>query len=249
MAQPNAKLSPLPTAGRKFTRTRRVRLGDVTPEGTLRLDALARYAQDISSDDTRDAGLSEETAWVARRLSVEIEQPAALDEMLELTTFCGAIGKRWAERRISVVGEAGARYELATLWIHIDLESGRPLSVTDQFRSIYAEAAGDLVVSARLTLATSTGQGVAREWPTRASDFDPMQHVNNAVYWTGVEDAMLAGGADGLRTSALATIEYRSGIQREDLVRIETLRYDDGLRIWWHVGGTVVASAEMRATG
>ena len=46
-----------------------MRLGDVDPSGRLRLDAIARYLQDVASDDAADAGL--DTGWVARRTLIE----------------------------------------------------------------------------------------------------------------------------------------------------------------------------------
>ena len=63
-------LVPLPTAGRRYTSTRRVRLGDVTPKVRLRLDALARFLQDVGNDDIADAGGDVEEPWVARRSTV-----------------------------------------------------------------------------------------------------------------------------------------------------------------------------------
>ena len=45
-------LAPLPEVGRRFTGERKVRLGDVGRSGRLRLDALTRYTQDVSDDDT-----------------------------------------------------------------------------------------------------------------------------------------------------------------------------------------------------
>ena len=47
-------LVPVPGRGRVYTASRRVRLGDADPGGRLRLDAIARYVQDVSDDDTRD---------------------------------------------------------------------------------------------------------------------------------------------------------------------------------------------------
>ena len=48
--------SVLPESGRRFSVVRKVRLGDVTPKGRLRLDAVARYLQDIATDDSLDGG-------------------------------------------------------------------------------------------------------------------------------------------------------------------------------------------------
>ena len=45
-----------------YQASRRVRLGDASPRGRLRLDACARYLQDIANDDSRDAGSPNPTA-------------------------------------------------------------------------------------------------------------------------------------------------------------------------------------------
>jgi len=59
-------LTGRPRAGRVFEGTRRVRLADVSPAGRLRLDAIARFLQDVSADDTADAALPDAEAWVVR---------------------------------------------------------------------------------------------------------------------------------------------------------------------------------------
>ena len=43
----------------------------------------------------------------------------------------------------AVAGEAGARYEVATLWVCVDADTGRPHRLTDQFQAVYGEAAGE----------------------------------------------------------------------------------------------------------
>ena len=50
---------PVPERGRRFTAERPVRWGDTDRHGRLRLDALARFLQDVANDDTRDAGFDE----------------------------------------------------------------------------------------------------------------------------------------------------------------------------------------------
>ena len=119
---------PVPAAGRRFTRGRRVRLGDASPAGRLRFDALARYLQDVSNDDTRDAGLADAMSWVVRRIVVDVAQAPVFGEELTLCTFCGGIGGRWAERRVSIAGDQGAGVEAATLWVHLDPQTQRELN-------------------------------------------------------------------------------------------------------------------------
>lgn len=234
---------PIPLSGRKFSASRKVRLGDVDPAGCFRLDALTRYTQDVSSDDTVDAELDESTAWVVRRTEVHVHTHATLGERLTLTTFCGGLGRRWAERRIHVVGSAGARYEVASIWIHLDPSTLRPLGLTDQFVDLYGEAAGGRTVRASHQLPKSTGLGVRRAWPTRAVDFDTQRHMNNAAYWSVIEELL----ADHGRPPQLrAVIEYGGGINLEADLELEI---EDGTSggalVWWHTESGVAATGQI----
>ena len=89
-------------AGRSYTARRRVRLGDATPNGRLRLDAVARYLQDVANDDGRDADWSDPHWWVVRRTVIDVRTfPVYLQEV-DLTTWCGGVGSHWAERRTRI---------------------------------------------------------------------------------------------------------------------------------------------------
>ena len=94
-----------PVAGRTFTTERRVRLSDTTVDGVLRFDALARYVQDVASDDARETMTASYLAWVVRRAVFEVERAPVSEEMCALTTWCAGYGPRWAERRTSLVGD------------------------------------------------------------------------------------------------------------------------------------------------
>ena len=113
-----------PTIGRVVTRTRPVRLGDVDARARLRLDAVARYLQDIATDDATDAELDDAFGWVVRRTMIEVRRAAGLDEQLELSTFCAGTGRSWAERRTSIAGARGASIEAVSLWIRVDPATG-----------------------------------------------------------------------------------------------------------------------------
>ncbi|HEX2302423.1 MAG TPA: hypothetical protein VHH57_02265, partial [Gaiella sp.] len=47
---------PIPTSGRTFSAERRVRLADMDEHGRLRLDAVARFLQDVAIDDVEETG-------------------------------------------------------------------------------------------------------------------------------------------------------------------------------------------------
>jgi acyl-ACP thioesterase len=239
---------PLPPRGRRFTATRRVRLGDADAIGRLRLDALARYLQDVASDDSDDAGLPDAGAWVTRRVVLDIAKPPRLGEPVSLTTFCGGVGPRWAERRTSLVGEQGGRVEAATLWVYVDLATGGPVPLPERFHELYREAAAGRRVSGRLHHEAPPPDVVSRDWPMRATDFDVLGHANNAAYWEAVEDE-LARASPSARVRG-AELEYRGGLDPGEPVELatsaEAASEASAISVWFLVGGEVRASAVVQ---
>lgn len=197
-------LPPVPAAGRTYSSTRTVRLGDAGLDGSLRLDALARFLQDVAADDAHAVGLRD-ASWVVRRTVLVVEGRPRYGERIELTTFCGGIGSRFAERRTSVTGPS-SRLEASSLWVYLD-ERGRPAPLPPVFVEAYGEAAGGRSASSRLSLPAPAADGVAagEPWPLRATDFDVLGHVNNAVYWAMVEDEPVDQGE--------LVLEYRTPIE------------------------------------
>lgn len=231
-----------PDAGRVFTGTRKVRLGDVRPTGELRLDALTRYTQDVSNDDTTDAELPDDMSWVVRKTTVDVLAPAVFGEVLELSTFCSGLGRRWAERRLQIRGSEGGHYEVASLWVHLDPVSGRPRGLSERFRAIYSEAAQGRSVSARLTHREipESEQLESARWPTRLVDFDLFDHMNNAAYWARVEQLDLPAARP-----RRYEIEYRAGIAQSDDVTFTQTTGPDVVEGWWEAGSSVAATARM----
>lgn len=237
-----------PTQGRVFVGAGRVRLGDVTPSGRLRLDAHARYLQDIANDDALDAELPGAMFWVVRRILVEIRRSPVLREAFELRTFCGGIGSRWAERRTSLIGEHGGRIEAAVLWVCVDEASMRPTRVPAEFGEHYGAAARDRRVRARLVLPDPDDAADLdrRPWPLRAVDLDVLDHVNNAVYWAPVEEEM---SRRGMGRRVRAELEYLTGIDRDDDVTVETCDDERGFRLWLRSGSAIEARARVAPLG
>jgi acyl-ACP thioesterase len=240
---------PEPATGRVYAAERRVRLGDVTPRGRLRFDALARYLQDVATDDANDAGLDDAMAWVVRRTVFCVTAFPTFSEWLVLRTWCGAIGSRWAERRTSVAGDDGGRVESATLWIHLDTATLRPKPLPSRFHELYGAAAGGRTVRARLLHGDpSDGAGTERRpWALRFTDFDVLGHVNNAAYWHAVEEE-LARRRD-LRAPLRAELEHRGafdvGATRADVVVRDEARR---IALWMRNGaGAVMTSVIVQS--
>jgi acyl-ACP thioesterase len=243
-----AALVPRPAEGRIFSGSRRVRTNDASPKGRLRLDALAGYLQDVSADDTADAELEDDLAWVVRRLLVEVRQPPGFREDLTLTTWCSGTGRSWAERRISVIGERGARAEAAVVWVRIDPATGQPLRLSEQFGEQFGPAAGGRRVSARLQLPSSPpDRAVRRAWPLRFADFDLLGHMNNTAYLTAVEE-VLAASELSLVAPHRAEIEYRSAVERDAQVEVCWEPGGPAITVWLVDRGSDETYATARVT-
>jgi acyl-ACP thioesterase len=233
-------LAPLPARGRRFEGSRTVRLGDAAVDGLLRLDGLARFLQDIAADDAAEVGLRA-ASWVVRRTQLVLEGRPTFGERISLTTFCGGLGSRWAERRTSVVGPA-SRIEASSLWVHLDEVTGRPTALPPIFLEAYGEAAGDRTASSRLSLPAPPAGEVTRPWALRRTDFDVLGHVNNAAYWSAVEEELTAGVGRG---SVL--LEYRTPIEPGASV---SLVHDRASASAWLVGDAGVhAAARLTPAG
>jgi acyl-ACP thioesterase len=193
---------------RVFVSRRAVHGTDVSLDGRLRLDALARYLQAAAEGDLAGAGYASTYDWVVRRTALQVSSYPRLGQRLEVRTFCSAIGPRWAERTTTLsAGEGGPEFVRATaVWAAIDRLSGRPCELGPDFQRVYGPSAAGRTVSARLSHPRPPeGQpGAGEPWPLRAADFDASGHVNNAVHWAAAEDAVAALGW----VPAVAEVEY-----------------------------------------
>jgi acyl-ACP thioesterase len=207
------QLVPIPTTGRTFTSDRRIRLSDRDASGRLRLDAVARYLQDVAMDDVDETGWgAPEHLWVLRHVRIEVLTPAIEDDHVELTTWCSGTAAVAAGRRMSLSGDRGGRVEVESAWIHLGPDA-RPARIVDF--GLYADAAGGRAVTTRLELPVPLSDGVAATWPLRVTDVDLLGHVNNAAYWHAVEELLLASGLDPL-LAMCARLDHRHPIDLQD---------------------------------
>lgn len=228
---------------REFVNERRVQLGDVSASGRLRLDALARYLQDIAHDDGADGGARGH--WVLRKMELTIARLPSFEEPVRLVTSCSGAGSRWAQRRTVVTGP-GADVEATALWVHLDA-SGRPAPLDPSF---FATWGPDVPrVSARLRLDGPPPDVSRRPWPLRMTDVDVLGHVNNAIALAAVEDALLREEwfrEAPERTIAEVEVEYRDPLDLGAAVELATTtRGDDDLRVWLVVDSKPVVTARI----
>jgi acyl-ACP thioesterase len=234
-----------------FAGSRSVRSTDVTPSGRFRLDALARYLQDVAEDDVAETGWQAPYGWMLRRCSLLIRGYPRQGERLGLRTFCSATGARWAERTTTVTGPGGDLVQATAIWVAADWATGRPCPLGEDFLRIYGPATQGRRVSARLSLpgpesvlTDAAAGGGGRDWPLRASDFDQAGHVNNSVHWAAAEDVLAGLGW----LPASAELEYHRPVlpaSRPRLLSAPGGPAGDGLYTWLLDGAERLASGRL----
>lgn len=245
---PPSELPGLPAQGRVFRAARLVRLGDVDPSSRLRLDAAARYLQDVSSDDTADVDPDARLLWVVRRTTLEVLDPPRYREQVRLATWCSGLGSRWAERRVRMEGERGGRVEASSLWVSVDRETGRPARLPATFGERYGVDPDTPEVGARHRIPAPPDDLHTTPWPIRRTDLDALDHVNNAAYWSVVEELRARRGAP--KPTVRATIEYGAGIDPGEHVEVGAIDAEDGdVLCWLLVDGSVRAAARVGPLG
>jgi acyl-ACP thioesterase len=240
---------PVPERGRTFSSRRRVRLSDMDETGRLRLDAVARYLQDVAIDDVEETGWGvPEHLWFIRRVVVDVVRPFVDDRAVDLVTWCSGMAAVAAGRRWSVAGDRGGRIEVDSVWIHLGPDQ-RPARL--EHFGVYAEATGGRAVSTRLELPDPDGAGARVAWSLRATDVDLHGHVNNAAYWQAVEEQLPRGGVDP-RRPLRAYLDYRAPVDFGDrLELVHAAVGGGGFVLGFVVEGAVraVARVEQREPG
>jgi acyl-ACP thioesterase len=198
-------------------------IADADGSGRCRLDAMARWLQDVAYADVVDAGFEGQGAWIVRRGRIKAEAFPRFGEQLELRTFCSGIGRFSAERRTSIRGDR-ARVETVALWICLDPERGRPMRFPPEFLSLYEESAGGREANVRLRHPDPPDGAERSAWRFRASEVDPAGHINNSHYWVPLEEE-LAGGPEP--DAIDAEIEYRDPAMPGEVALLR-----DGSSLW-----------------
>ena len=208
-----AELVDEPAEGRVFSHELTPGIADAGGDLRVRLDAIARWLQDVAHYDLRDAGFPEQGVWIVRRTRIRVESWPRWPQRVELRTFCAGLGRFTAERRTSIRG-GGADVETVALWVWLDAERLTPQRFPEEFVETYGVSAGGRGADRRLRHPDPPQDAERRAWSFRATDRDVAAHVNNSHYWAPLEEEL--AGRDLGRFDA--EIEYREPAQPGEMV-------------------------------
>lgn len=240
-------LAPLPAEGEGFETDWPIRTGDVAPAGRLRFDGIARYLQDIGSDNLAATPLGlTDPFWIVRRTVIDVHEPVKFPDHIHLRRWCSSMSTRWSNMRVSMSTGKGGSIETEGFWISISAKTGMPTRISDDALDMLARTTDQhrLKWKAWLTEPAPPESDTDIQFPLRATDIDSFDHVNNAAYWHAVEE-FLVDYPDLVAGPHRAVIEYLYPVLGKEQVGIRH-RYESGsLTVWFVVDGAVRTVAKI----
>lgn len=194
-----------------FARPYRVRFDEAGADGQARPSAIVRYLQDLAWQHSAAAGLDRAwytdrgLGWLVRGLELELCGSAWYGETLEVTTRITGWRRMWCRRVTSVTLGGGATVAQAAIdWVLLDT-GGRPVRIPAELESFASGV--ESFTPVRIDLPETPPEVTRVASSVRASDVDPMRHLNNAAYLDLVDEVATAAGWP-LGPGARVRLEY-----------------------------------------
>lgn len=205
----------------KVATSRPIGLFEVDDDFVLRPRYLINCLQEAASFHSRQAGhatadlLKKQKAWVLYRLAIKIDNPPLYGNRLETITWHKG-SRAFRSYRDFEIRQAGIKIVSASsLWLYIDLSRKKILKVPKYVAGSYTvENQNALDMDLDKWKPPGPGENppdLSMSVPVRPSDYDPVGHVNNAVYFDYIETLAQPLLKEGRRINFI-TIQYNKEI-------------------------------------
>ncbi len=192
----------------KVSITRRLNYFDIGPDYRITLGSLFRVLQEASgkhSDDAENAMTATGRRWVLNRISARIERYPIYGETVTAITWHRA-SKGYKAYREYEMYSGDTRVAAATsIWLYYDLDAGRLLKVpqnTGEKYGVVDETATQFELDAWKPDTNITPRYTTRI-TTRPTDYDPLHHVNNAIYFDYLNTLLCKNAFDPCRIKSV----------------------------------------------
>jgi acyl-ACP thioesterase len=178
----------------------RVRFDEAGADGHLRASGFLRWAQDIAWQHSSAAGFdrgwyaARRLTWLIRAIELNIVEAVPYGSGVEVSTEVIGFRRVWARRRSEFRSADGGRTCATALidWVLLS-DRGRPVRVPTEIEAVFPSPPARFT-PLRVELPPPPADASARRFEVRASEVDPMGHVNNAAYLDFVDEQLASAG-------------------------------------------------------
>jgi acyl-ACP thioesterase len=193
----------------------RARFDECGPDAFARPSTLLRWVQDVAWIHSERMGFNREwyaerdLAWVVRATELVILAPIRMGTTVDVETQVVGFRRVMARRRTEVRAPDGSPAAVVVNdWVMTDVRRAAPSRVPPEFAVIFGVPA-DSYDPIKVALPASTPDAQRIDVVARASEIDPMDHVNNAAYLDWLDEAIRTQDAAGARAVAMVPRTYR----------------------------------------
>ncbi|MEI4741724.1 acyl-[acyl-carrier-protein] thioesterase [Rhodococcus erythropolis] len=247
-----------------FAAEYRIRAGDVDQDMRVRLDSIARYLQDVANDNLAASTFgSSDPFWLVRRTVIDVVEPISWPGTVLLERWCSALSTRWANMRVRMNATSevdrlnpnprpAGLIETESFWINVN-EAGMPARISDGGFEYLSSMTSERRLRWKQMNSSvppdphTAGTADDRLHILRATDFDPLRHMNNSAYWAVIEDELI-GHPDLKNSPHRAVIEYLRPVAPHSRMTVRRSREGDRLSIWMIVDDCVSTTVTVTKT-
>ena len=177
----------------KIEISRRVEYTDVNPAFRLKLGVLFRYFQAAAVEHSERVGLGTQslvsggTVWVLNKIAAVIHRYPTYREDIRIVTWHKGKKGLKAFRDFQVFSQEECLAEAASMWLYLDLNQKKLKKIPDEISDVYTVEPDAVNVEVAAWNPKPVSPNTELSITTRYSDFDPLGHVNNTVYFDFLE--------------------------------------------------------------
>lgn len=174
----------------KITAERRIGFFEINENLELRPRALVNLLQEAAALHSRTAGyeapalMENGRAWILHRIAIVIDRIPVFGDEIEIVTWHRGSRKFRSYRDFELLQHGEKLVSAASLWLFIDTERKKILKPPDDVAESYTVepvVATDIDID-RWRPENRFQPESSATVATRPSDYDPLGHVNNALY-------------------------------------------------------------------